>query len=103
PFQTYGVDVINTNLKNFNNFSRIDTSLINQIPYTPKFKLDYLASSGMGVSVGSRYGSGLASGVQGIFSDILGRNQIFTGLSINGEIYDRSEEHTSELQSRENL
>src|SRR5690554_3039539 len=88
PFQTYGVDVINTNLKNFNNFSRIDTSLINQIPYTPKFKLDYLASSGMGVSVGSRYGSGLASGVQGIFSDILGRNQIFTGLSINGEIYD---------------
>ncbi|TCK85431.1 Tol biopolymer transport system component [Albibacterium bauzanense] len=88
PFQTYGVDVINTNLRNFNNFSRIDTSLINHIPYTPKFKLDYLASSGMGVSVGSRYGSGLASGVQGIFSDILGRNQIFAGLSINGEIYD---------------
>jgi len=88
PFQTYGVDVINTNLMNFNNFSRIDTSAINRIPYTPKFKLDYLASSGMGVSVGSRYGAGLASGIQGIFSDILGRNQIFAGLAINGEVYD---------------
>jgi hypothetical protein len=88
PFQAYGVDIINTNLRNFNNFSRIDDSAINPIPYSPKFKLDYLASSGMGVSVGSRYGSGLASGVQGIFSDILGRNQIFAGLSINGEIYD---------------
>jgi len=88
PFQNYGVDVINTNLKNFNNFSRIDTSAINRIPYTPKFKLDYLASSGMGVSVGSRYGAGLASGIQGIFSDILGRNQIFAGLAINGEVYD---------------
>lgn len=88
PFQNYGVDVVNLNLKNFNNFARVDTSTINSIPYRPKFKLDYLASSGMGVSVGSRYGAGLASGIQGIFSDILGRNQIFAGLAINGEIYD---------------
>src|SRR5690606_6949239 len=66
----------------------IDTSQINPIPYRPMFKLDYLASSGMGVSVGSRYGAGLASGIQGIFSDILGRNQIFAGLAINGENYD---------------
>ena len=88
PVKSYGVDVINTNLRNFGNFARIDTSLINSIPYSPQFKLDYLASSGMGVSVGSRYGAGLASGIQGIFSDILGRNQIFAGLAINGEIYD---------------
>lgn len=88
PLQSFGVDVINTNLYNFNKFSRIDTSQINTIPYRPQFQLDYLASSGMGVSVGSRYGAGLASGIQGIFSDILGRNQIFAGLSINGEIYD---------------
>src|SRR5690606_23694291 len=88
PFQNYGVDVINTNLTNFNNFSRIDTSRINTIPYKPKFKLDYLASSGMGVSVCSRYRAGLASGIQGMFSDILGRNQIFAGLAINGEMYD---------------
>lgn len=88
PLKSYGVDVVNTNLRNFNNLTRIDTGQIYPIPYKPKFKLDYLASSGMGVSVGSRYGAGLASGIQGIFSDILGRNQIFAGLAINGEIYD---------------
>jgi len=88
PFESLGVDVVNTNLRNFGNFTQIDTSQIRPIPYRPKFKLDYLASSGVGVSVGSRYGSGLASGIQGIFSDILGRNQIFAGLAVNGEIYD---------------
>ena len=88
PFKSYGVDVVNTNLANFERFNTIDSSQIRPTPYRPQFKLDYLASSGMGVSVGSRYGAGLASGIQGIFSDILGRNQIFAGLAINGEIYD---------------
>ncbi len=88
PFTSYGVDVVNTNLNNFGLFSKIDTALIKPIPYQPKFKLDYLASSGVGVAVGSRYGSGLSSGIQGIFSDILGRNQIFAGLAVNGEVYD---------------
>lgn len=88
PFTTSGVDVVNTNLANFKRFSQIDTALMNPIPYKPMFKLDYLASSGVGVAVGSRYGGGLSSGIQGIFSDILGRNQIFAGLAVNGEIYD---------------
>src|SRR5690606_34944397 len=88
PFQSRGVDVVNTNLMNFKRFSQIDSSRIKPIPYRPQFKLDYLASSGGGVAVGSRYGSGSSSGIQGIFSDILGRNQIFAGLAVNGEIYD---------------
>lgn len=88
PFQSRGVDVVYTNLSNFERFSQIDTNQIKPIPYRPKFKLDYLASSGVGVAVGTRYGSGLSSGIQGIFSDILGRNQIFAGLAVNGEIYD---------------
>src|SRR5690606_15493090 len=67
PFQTRGVDVVHTNLSNFERFTQIDTSQIRPIPYKPKFKLDYLASSGVGVAVGSRYGSGLSSGIQGIF------------------------------------
>lgn len=83
-----GVNVVNTNLRNFNVFERISDQQITNIPYTPKFKLDYLANSGVGMSVGSRYGAGIASGVQGIFSDILGYNQIFAALNINGEIYD---------------
>ena len=88
PNVNQGINVVNTNLQNFNMFQRIDNTQINNIEYQPKFKLDYLANSGVGMSVGSRYGAGIASGVQGMFSDILGYNQIFAALNINGEIYD---------------
>lgn len=83
-----GVDVVNANLSNFNLFRRIDNSQIQSVPYRPGFKLDYLANSGVGMSVGSRYGAGISSGIQGMFSDILGHNQIFAALAVNGEIYD---------------
>lgn len=88
PPELLGVDLVNANLQNFNLFQRIDPSAIREIPYKPNFQLDYLQGSGVGVAVGSRYGAGLASGIQGIFSDVLGRNQLFAGLAINGEIYD---------------
>lgn len=88
PPQSLGVDIVNSNLKNYNIFQRVGKSLIKPIPYKPKFQLDYLQGSGVGVAVGSRYGAGLSSGIQGIFSDILGRNQLFAGVAINGEVYD---------------
>ncbi|WDF53421.1 DPP IV N-terminal domain-containing protein [Mucilaginibacter sp. KACC 22063] len=87
PPKAVGVDLINANLNNFLAYQRIPADSIHNIPYRPQFKLDYLASSGVGVGV-STYGTGLASGVQGVFSDILGRNQIYAGASVNGEIYD---------------
>src|SRR5688572_17463108 len=58
-------------------------------PYRGKFKLDYIDSGGFGVSaggIGSR--TGLAGGLNMIFSDILGNNQLFTTVALNGEIYD---------------
>lgn len=88
PPASLGVDVVNSNLRNFNVFNRIDDSQITASPYKPNFKLDYLANSGMGMSIGSRYGAGISSGIQGMFSDILGHNQIFAALNVNGEIYD---------------
>lgn len=88
PPENLGVDVVNANLNNFNLFQRIANDQISTVAYKPNFKLDYLANSGMGLAVGSRYGAGIASGIQGMFSDILGHNQIFAALSINGEIYD---------------
>ncbi len=88
PNVNRGVNVVNTNLRNFNVFERIHDNQITNIAYKPKFKLDYLANSGVGMSVGSRYGAGISSGIQGMFSDILGYNQIFAALNINGEIYD---------------
>ena len=87
PFKSVGVNIINANLQNFDRFERIPEESIKTIPFKPKFKLDYLSSNGVGASVG-RFGTGLSSGVQGIFSDILGRNQIYATASVNGEIYD---------------
>jgi Tol biopolymer transport system component len=87
PARAVGVDLINSNLKNYLAYQKMPTDSIKTIPYKPQFKLDYLASNGIGASVSS-YGTGLSSGVQGVFSDILGRNQIYAGLAINGEVYD---------------
>jgi Tol biopolymer transport system component len=87
PPRAVGVDLINANLNNYLAYPRIPKDSIKNTPYRPQFKLDYLASSGVGVGV-STYGAGLASGIQGVFSDILGRNQIYAGASVNGQIYD---------------
>lgn len=88
PYVNRGVNVVNTNLSNFEVYKRIDTALIRPVPYRSKFKLDYIANSGVGMTIGSRYGAGMAGGIFGIFSDILGYNQIYSTLNINGEIYD---------------
>lgn len=88
PNVNRGVNVVNTNLQNFNAYRRITASQIKPVPYRSKFKLDYLANSGVGMTVGTRYGAGMAGGIFGIFSDILGYNQIYSTLNINGEVQD---------------
>jgi Tol biopolymer transport system component len=88
PAKSVGVDLINSNLNNFLAYQKIQTDSIQSEKYRPQFKLDYLASSGVGVGVNTQYGAGLASGIQAVFSDILGRNQIFAGANINGQVYD---------------
>ncbi|HXI00867.1 MAG TPA: basic secretory protein-like protein [Sphingobacteriaceae bacterium] len=87
PSNSVGVNIVNANLDNFERFEKISNDSITEIPYKPKFKLDYLSNSGVGASAG-QFGAGLSGGVQGMFSDILGRHQIFAAASINGEIYD---------------
>jgi hypothetical protein len=87
PAGSVGVDLINSNLNNFLAYPKTPVDSIKTIPYKPKFKLDYLASSGVGASV-SQFGAGLSSGIQGVFSDILGRNQIYAGVAVNGQVYD---------------
>jgi outer membrane protein assembly factor BamA len=64
---------------------------IQEVPYQSKFKLDYAAGgTGVGVGTNNVFGTtaGLAGGVQLLFSDILGKNQFFTTLQLNGEITD---------------
>ncbi len=88
PFVGRGVDLVNRDLENFGSFVSNSHVEPKSVPYKPQFKLDYIANTGVGVSVGSRYGAGLSGGVYGVFSDILGYNQIQAVLSVNGEIYD---------------
>lgn len=87
PMESIGVDIVNSNLGNFERFEKTIADSMRLVPYKPKFKLDYLANSGVGVST-SRFGTGVQGGIVGMFSDILGRNQIVANLSVNGEIYD---------------
>lgn len=87
PTRAVGVDLVNSNLNNYLAYPKIPVDSIKNIPYKPQFKMDYLASTGVGASV-SQYGTGLSSGIQGVFSDILGRNQIYAGVAVNGEVYD---------------
>jgi Tol biopolymer transport system component len=59
--------------------------------YKAKFKLDYIAgSTGIGVGTSNTFGTttGLAGGVDLIFSDMLGNNQLYSTLALNGEIQD---------------
>ncbi len=88
PKENVGVNIVNSNLGNFNRFERTHLDSLKNIRYRPKFKLDYLANSGgIGVST-SRFGTGMQGGIMGMFSDIVGQNQIVANLAINGEIQD---------------
>ncbi len=57
------------------------------VSYSPEFKLDYIGNTGIGMATG-RFGSAMAGSSEMFFSDIIGNNQLFIGLNINGEIYD---------------
>jgi len=87
PMENLGVNIINSNLGNFERFEKTTADSLKNVPYRPKFRLDYLANSGVGVST-SRFGTGISGGIVGMFSDIVGANQIIANLSVNGEIYD---------------
>ena len=61
------------------------------IAYQPKFKLDHVAGgAGAGVGTSQVFGTnaGAQGGVQAIFSDVLGDNQLFGSATLNGEFTD---------------
>lgn len=87
PFVRQGPNIVQQNIVNPPSLSVAQTTVTLK-PYEPKFQLDYIGSTGVGVQTGGPFGTGLAGGVNGIFSDILGNNQLFGALSLNGEIYD---------------
>ncbi len=83
---------VGTNLVDRNLYQKVwdDYEIEDQftpVQYRPKFKLDYISNVNAGVSV-SRFGTGMAGSVNALFGDIVGNNQIFVSLALNGEIFD---------------
>ncbi len=85
------ITVVERNLNVLDNLSGLDPASLQKEDYKPKFELDYIGGGG-GVGVGNVTGlgtvTGAAGGVDLLFSDILGNNQLFTSLSLNGEVFD---------------
>lgn len=84
------IDVVNHNLDIIDNLALVSPNEFKNVKYASKFKLDYLGG-GAGVGVGNDlFGNNLAAAgsLDLLFSDMLGNNQIFTSLRVNGEIYD---------------
>ncbi|HOV71925.1 MAG TPA: hypothetical protein PLO31_06925 [Dysgonamonadaceae bacterium] len=63
---------------------------LEELPYRPKLKLDYISNSvGVGISTGPSFNrTDMAGSVYMLFSDMIGDHQLYTSLSLNGEIYD---------------
>lgn len=83
--------IVQSNLTTLDEQSLVSVDQFDKEKYKPKFKLDYISGGGgVGVGTGNFIGTstGLAGGVDMIFSDILGNNQIYSTLALNGEIYD---------------
>ena len=85
-FET-GRDLVQANLDLPALSTKTSSSTFEEKKYDAKFKLDYLANSGLGIST-SRFGTGLGGGVTGLFSDMLNNNQLAGTLALNGEIQD---------------
>jgi hypothetical protein len=86
--------IVDTQLNSLDQIEKGDDRLLTEYQegkYRSKFKLDYVGgSAGVGVGTSNTFGtsSGIAGGVDLLFSDILGNNQLFSSLSLNGEITD---------------
>jgi Tol biopolymer transport system component len=90
PLDHYYANVIDSALYSRDSIAVIiPVDSIEEVPYKPKFKLDYISNTaGIGVTT-SRYGNNNMGGsVTMIFSDIVGNNQLYSVLALNGEIYD---------------
>jgi WD40-like Beta Propeller Repeat len=94
PFIPGQRDMVNTNLRLKDNNLKAAAGMEEAEPtdYKPKFNLEFLSGgAGAGVLTGnSAFGNnvGVGGGLNMLFRDILGNNQIFGGLSLNGRVQD---------------
>ena len=88
PFQRVSVNVVDRLIADNDRYTKFPADSFNVEKYRPQFQLDYIGNTGVGMSVSTYYGTGMAGGVEMLFTDILGDNTLYGALSVNGEIYD---------------
>ncbi len=90
------VDIVDENLRTQSTYDFVDASSFKNQKYRPQFKLDYIGGiAGVGVNNNTfNSNTNLQGGVQALFSDILGNNQLFAGVSLNGELLDAGGQFT---------
>ncbi len=87
PFNRAVPGIIDNYLNTMSSLPLTPTDSFKTVPFKAKFKLDYISNIGMGIST-SQFGTGMQGGVEMLFSDITGGHQIYTGIAVNGEVYD---------------
>jgi len=87
PYDPVNPIFVQSYINRLYDYAKLPKDSLKTVPYKPKFKLDYIGNTSVGVAV-STMGTGLVGGVNTLFSDILGNNQLFAGVALNGEIYD---------------
>lgn len=88
PHKHFSANMIDTNLYNHLIVAELPEDSIKIVPYKPKFRLDYISNSAnIGLSTGM-YRNNMSGSINMLFSDMVGNNQMFASLSLNGEIYD---------------
>lgn len=91
PFMPSQRDMVNKNIRLMDKqMIGLQTIKIMTEPYRSKFQLSYVGGgAGAGVMTGNNtFGNavGLSGGVEMLFDDILGNNQLYTGVAMNGDI-----------------
>ncbi len=88
PLEHHSVNLVDSTIYNRQRLQYLPPDSIKEVPYKPKFKLDYITNNtSIGVSSGV-YRNNLKGSVNMIFSDMVGNNQLYSSLALNGEIYD---------------
>ncbi len=91
PFDPHQKYVIQENLNRLEYLPRLPDTAYHAEPYRSKFRLDYVGGGG-GIGIGTNSSLGntayLSGGVDLLFTDMLGYHQLYTGIFMNGEIYD---------------
>lgn len=73
--------------QNLNELHLISPERFSKEPFDPRFKLEFVGSSGIGVGA-SQFGTALAGGVSLLFSDILKQHMLYSTVRVSGQVED---------------